>query len=109
MEKFNPKCPIVDASQLDAHVAHVIRKGFDSTAASCLVLLVLALASIWGNYPDDERRIVASNGAGETQTMSVPESRAKEARIYFTMAQRRMHTASMDDSLLGVTCFCLFG
>ena len=109
MAKFEPKCPIIDVDQLDAHIADAIANGFGSTTASCLVLLVLSLASIWGNYPDDERRTVASNSAGETHTVAVPEHRAKESWVYFAMAQRRMPMASLDDSLLGVTCFCLFG
>ena len=111
MAKCEPKCPIIDIDQLDAHITDIIENGFSSTAASCLVLLIFALASIWGNYPNDERRRVASNGAGGGvgRTVAVPEHRAKESWIYFAMAQRRMPMASMDDTLLGVTCFCLFG
>lgn len=109
--KCEPKCPIIDVDQLDAHITDIIENGFGSTAVSCLVLLVFALASIWGNYPNDERRHVASTGAGPgtEYTVAVPEHRAKESWIYFAMAQRLMPMASMDDSLLGVTCFCLFG
>lgn len=111
MAKCEPACPIIDVDQLDAHITIIIEDGFGSTAASCLVLLIFALASIWGSYPHDERRPVASNGtdAATDRTVAVPENRAKESWIYFSMAQRRMPMASMDDSLLGVTCFCLFG
>lgn len=111
MAKCEPACPIIDVDQLDEYVAIIIEDGFSSTAASCFVLLIFALASIWGNYPNDERRRVASNraGADTDRTVAVPENRAKESWIYFTMAQRRMPMASMADSLLGVTCFCLFG
>ena len=113
LTEFEPKCPIIDIAQLDAYIADVIADGFGSTTASCLVLLVLSLASIWGKYPNSERRSTASKSAGASServhTVSVPEYRAKESWIYFAMAQRRMPIASLDDTLLGVTCFCLFG
>lgn len=114
MTKIQIKNPIVDAEVLDAHIACVLEHGFDWSASSCLVLLVLALAAIWGNYPNDERRtVVASDGVGlhprQYITLAVPDHRMKESLMYIEMAQKRMSTAYLDDSLQGVVCFCLFG
>ena len=114
MTKIQIKNPIVDADQLDAHITHVLDNGFGWSTSSCLVLLVLALAAIWGNYPDDERRTVTSNenggsDSGQYVTMSMPEHRMKESLMYIDMARKRMSMAYLDDSLLGVVCFCLFG
>jgi hypothetical protein len=33
----------------------------------------------------------------------------KESLMYIDMARKRMSMAYLDDSLLGVVCFCLFG
>lgn len=114
MTKIQGKNPIVDADQLDAHIRYVLDNGFGWSATSCLVLLVFALASIWGNYPDDERRTVESDEEldlvpRQRVTMAVPDHRMRESLMYITMAQKRMSTAYLDDSLLGVVCFCLFG
>ncbi|KAL7941116.1 hypothetical protein V8C42DRAFT_335802 [Trichoderma barbatum] len=114
MSKIQGKNPIVDADQLDAHIAHVLDNGFGWSATSCLVLLVFALAAVWGNYPDDERRSVESNEEldlypRQRVTMAVPDHRMRESLMYIAMAQKRMSTAYLDDSLLGVVCFCLFG
>ncbi|KAL7894290.1 hypothetical protein HDV63DRAFT_396774 [Trichoderma sp. SZMC 28014] len=114
MTKIQGKNPIVDADQLDAHIRYVLENGFGWSATSCLVLLVFALASIWGNYPDDERRTIESDEEldlvpRQRVTMAVPDHRMRESLMYITMAQKRMSTAYLDDSLLGVVCFCLFG
>lgn len=111
MSKIQIKNPIVDADQLDAHIAYVLDNGFGWSTTSCLVLLVFALAAIWGNYPDDERRAVEDSDPYSRQrfTLAVPDHRMRESLMYITMAQKRMSMAYLDDSLLGVVCFCLFG
>ncbi|KEF60106.1 uncharacterized protein A1O9_04956 [Exophiala aquamarina CBS 119918] len=114
MTKIQPKNPIIDADQLETHIADVLENGFGWTASSCLVLLVFALAAIWGTYPDDERRLIESDEQGNPYpeqyiTMAVPEHRLRESLSYFAMAQKRMSAAHLDASLLGVVCFCLFG
>jgi hypothetical protein len=113
MTKIQIKNPIVDADQLDAHIAHVLENGFDWSASSCLVLLVFAMAAVWGNYPEDERRTVSSDPhspySRQYVTLSVPDNRMKESLAYLSMARKRLSTAYLDDSLLGVVCFCLFG
>ncbi|UKZ74653.1 hypothetical protein TrVFT333_002323 [Trichoderma virens FT-333] len=114
MSKIQGKNPIVDADQLDAHIAYVLENGFGWSATSCLVLLVFALAAVWGNYPDDERRSIESDEEldiypRQRVTMAVPDHRMRESLMYIAMAQKRMSTAYLDDSLLGVVCFCLFG
>ncbi|KUL85005.1 hypothetical protein ZTR_07763 [Talaromyces verruculosus] len=116
MSKIQIKNPIVDACELDEHLTKVLEKGFDWSASSCLVLLVLSLAAIWGDYPHNDRRtkvdcIVSYEGLKQTEfvTNSVPEHRMRESLGYFSMARERMSTAQLDDSLLGVACFCLFG
>ena len=100
---------IIDLDQLDTFIAEIVESGFRPNASSCLVLLVLAMAAIWGNYPDDERRLVVSEEGREYYTVTVPEHRQKEASTYFAMALDRMPAAMLEESLLGVTCFCLFG
>lgn len=107
--EIEPMCPIVDINELDTLIANTIDNGFDQSASSCLVLVVLSMAAIWGNYPNDERRVVVSSGMREHYTVAVPEHRLKESLIYFSMAQERMQAALLDDSLLGVVCFCFFG
>lgn len=109
MTKVEPYYAIIDIRQLDTAIADITERSFEPTATSCLVLLVLALAAIWGNYPEDERRLVALNGGEASYTVGVPEHRLRESSIYFAMAQDRMSAAMLDHSLLGVTCFCLFG
>ncbi|KKP04309.1 hypothetical protein THAR02_03586 [Trichoderma harzianum] len=114
ISKIQGKNPIVDADQLDAHIAYVLENGFGWSATSCLVLLVFALAAVWGNYPDDERRNIESDEEldlypRQRVTMAVPDHRMRESLMYIAMAQKRMSTAYLDDSLLGVVCFCLFG
>lgn len=116
MRKIQIKNPIVDACELDEHLNKVLEKGFDWSPSSCLVLLVLSLAAIWGDYPHNDRRtkvdcIVSYDGFNQTGfvTNSIPEHRMRESLIYFSMARKRMSTAQLDDSLLGVACFCLFG
>lgn len=110
MGKVVPKGPIIDAEQVNKHMEHVLEKRFDWSASSCLVLLAFALAAIWGNYPKSERRLVSTEGGIKQYTVAVPEKRLKESLIYFSMAQSRMSTVFVDEnSLLGPTCFCLFG
>ncbi|EED17953.1 conserved hypothetical protein [Talaromyces stipitatus ATCC 10500] len=117
MTKIQIKNPIVDADELDEHLTRALEKGFDWSPSSCLVLLVLSLAAIWGNYPQDDRRttlacIVSPEGFQQKReyvTNAVPEHRMRESLGYFSMAKERMSTAYLDDSLLGVACFCLFG
>ena len=114
MTQIEPKCPLMDVDQLTAYITQIAEDGFGWSASSCMVLLVLAMAAIWGQYPNDERRLVVANNnnsasAREAYTLAVPEHRIKEASIYFAMAERRMSAASLDDSLLGVLCFYLFG
>lgn len=114
--RIEPYYAIIDIQQLDAAITDVDKRNdgindhaFDQSASSCLVLLVLALAAIWGHYPLDERRLVMLDGTKESYTVSVPEERLERSSIYFAMAQNRMSAAMLDQSLLGVTCFCLFG
>lgn len=114
MTKIQIKNPIVDAEELNTHIASVLDHGFDWSASSCVVLLVFALAAIWGNYADDERRTQVPNDeqhsyAAPYITLAVPEKRMKESLAYISMARKRMSMAYLDHSLLGVVCFCLFG
>jgi hypothetical protein len=114
MTKIWPKNPIVDEEQLDSYIARVLETGIDWSAASCLLLLVFALAAIWGNYPEDETREIPcpepTFGAPVTYvTLSVPEHRMKESLGYLGMARKRISAAYLDNSLLGVQCLCLFG
>ncbi|KAJ5776239.1 uncharacterized protein N7511_001250 [Penicillium nucicola] len=114
MTKIWIKNPIVDSDQLDIAIARVLENGIDWSASSCLVLLIFALAAIWGNYPDDETREVSYNEPSfgppvKYITMSVPEHRMKESLSFLSMARKRISTAHLDDTLLGVQCFCLFG
>ncbi|KAL4874764.1 hypothetical protein BJY04DRAFT_224672 [Aspergillus karnatakaensis] len=114
MIKILAKNPIIDAEQLEGYIAHVLETGIDWSAHSCLVLLVLALAAIWGTYPEDETREVPCpepnyGGPLTYVTMSVPEHRMKESLGYLSMARKRMSAAYLDNSLLGVQCLCLFG
>ncbi|KAL2814483.1 hypothetical protein BJX63DRAFT_420819 [Aspergillus granulosus] len=114
MTKIWPKNPIVDEEQLESYIARVLETGIDWSAASCLLLLVFALAAIWGHYPEDETREVPcpepTYGAPMTYvTLSVPERRMKESLAYLSMARKRMSAAYLDNSLLGVQCLCLFG
>ncbi|KAL4911036.1 hypothetical protein BDW74DRAFT_184573 [Aspergillus multicolor] len=116
MIKILAKNPIIDADQLEAYIAHVLETGIDWSASSCLVLLVLALAAIWGTYPEDETREVPCSEPtfGATRpmtymTVSVPEHRMKESLGYLAMARKRISAAYLDTTLLGVQCLCLFG
>ncbi|KAL2870934.1 uncharacterized protein BJX67DRAFT_210929 [Aspergillus lucknowensis] len=114
MTKIWPKNPIVDEEQLESYIARLLEVGIDWSAASCLLLLVFALAAIWGNYPEDETREIPCTeptyGAPRTYvTLSVPEHRMKESLGYLCMAQKRLSAAYLDNSLLGVQCLCLFG
>lgn len=108
--KIEPYYAIIDIQQLDAAIAAVGQDDdFDQSASSCLVLLVLSLAEIWGTYPQDERQFRMSDGNQGSYTMALHEDRLEFSSTYFAMALRRMSAAMMDQSLLGVTCFCLFG
>ncbi|KAL3492245.1 hypothetical protein BJX62DRAFT_224726 [Aspergillus germanicus] len=114
MTKIWPKNPIVDEEQLESYIARVLETGIDWSAGSCLLLLVFALAAIWGNYPEDETREIPCSeptfGAPVTYvTLSVPEHRMKESLGYLGMARKRISAAYLDNSLLGVQCLCLFG
>lgn len=114
MTKIWTKNPIVDPDQLDFYIARVLENGIDWSASSCLVLLILALAAIWGNYPEDETRELSSNSPSFSPpltyvTMSVPEHRMKESLTFLSMARKRISCAYLDDTLLGVQCLCLFG
>ena len=111
LAKIEPKCPIVDVEELNAYIFNIAEDGFGWSASSCMVLLVFAMAAIWGQYPNDERRLVVTGGANtrDPYTLAIPEHRIKESSIYFAMAQRRMSAASLDDSLHGVLCYYLFG
>lgn len=116
MTQIQTKNPIVDADELNEHLSKVLEKGFDCSPSSCLVLLVLSLAAIWGNYPHDDRRTNMARMVSperfpprERVTNAVPEHRMRESLEYFSMARERMSAAYLDDSLLGVACFCLFG
>ncbi|KAJ5185401.1 Glycoside hydrolase superfamily [Penicillium cf. griseofulvum] len=114
MTKIWTKNPIVDPEQLDFYIARVLENGIEWSASSCLVLLIFALAAIWGNYPDDETREVSFNELSFSSpvtymTMSVPEHRMKESLTFLSMARKRISTAYLDDTLLGVQCLCLFG
>ncbi|OQE80112.1 hypothetical protein PENNAL_c0048G00727 [Penicillium nalgiovense] len=114
MTKIWTKNPIVDPDQLDFYIARVLENGIDWSASSCLVLLIFALAVIWGDYPDDETREVPYNEPSFSppvtyMTISVPEHRMKESLTFLSMARKRISTAYLDDTLLGVQCLCLFG
>ncbi|KAJ5984749.1 hypothetical protein N7522_011945 [Penicillium canescens] len=114
MTKIWIKNPIVDSDQLDFYIARVLENGIDWSASSCLVLLIFALAAIWGNYPDDETREVSYDELSFSPpvtfvTISVPEHRLKESLTFLSMARKRISTAYLDDTLLGVQCLCLFG
>ncbi|KAJ5943462.1 hypothetical protein N7516_003630 [Penicillium verrucosum] len=114
MTKIWTKNPIVDPDQLDFYIARVLENGIDWSASSCLVLLILALAAIWGHYPDDETREVSYveptfSPPVTYMTISVPEHRMKESLTFLSMARKRISTAYLDDTLLGVQCLCLFG
>ncbi|KAL4897323.1 putative Zn(II)2Cys6 transcription factor [Aspergillus ambiguus] len=115
MTKIWTKNPIVDPDQLDLCIARVLENGIDWSASSCLVLLVFALAAIWGNYPEDETQEVSYNEpppfspAVTYVTMAVPEHRMKESLTFLSMARKRISAAYLDDTLLGVQCLCLFG
>ncbi|CAG8052384.1 unnamed protein product [Penicillium nalgiovense] len=114
MTKIWTKNPIVDPDQLDFYIARVLENGIDWSASSCLVLLIFALAAIWGDYPDDETREVPYNEPSFSppvtyMTISVPEHRMKESLTFLSMARKRISTAYLDDTLLGVQCLCLFG
>ena len=114
MTKIQIKNPIVDAELLDTHITSVLDNGFGWSAGSCMILLVFALAAVWGNFPDDERRPLTPDEIGESRerrtiTLNIPEHRMKESLIYMAMAHKRMSAAYLDDSLLSVVCFCLFG
>lgn len=113
MAKIQIKNPIVDAEQLDANIADIIENGLDWTSTSCLVLLVLALAAIWGNYPDDFRPSLRKSSRKDLDAtrvpLDIPDERMKESLSYFAMAQKRLFAAQTDDSLVGVVCFCLCG
>ncbi|KAH7322572.1 hypothetical protein B0I35DRAFT_184175 [Stachybotrys elegans] len=108
IERIQNKAPIVDEDQLDIHIAVAQSESFGWSASSCLVLVVLAIGAIWGNYPDDERRLVPTSDTA-AYTVAVPEHRLRESSIYLAMAEKRMAVAYSDDSLVGVVCFCLFG
>lgn len=109
MAKIEPKFPLFDADRLDAQILEIAETGLGWNVSSCMVLLVFANAAIWGNYPEDERRLVRIDDTPEYYTLAVPEHRLREASIYFAMAQGRMAAVSLEDSLLGVLCYCLFG
>ncbi|CAG8881885.1 unnamed protein product [Penicillium nalgiovense] len=55
MTKIWTKNPIVDPDQLDFYIARVLENGIDWSASSCLVLLIFALAAIWGIIPTMKR------------------------------------------------------
>ncbi|KAJ5882605.1 uncharacterized protein N7529_001277 [Penicillium soppii] len=98
MTKIWTKNPIVDPEQLDFYIAQVLENGIDWSTASCLVLLIFALAAIWGDYPDDETREVSYNEPSFSPpvtyfTMSVPEHRMKESLTFLSMARKRISTA----------------
>jgi len=114
MTKIWTKNPIVDRDQLDSCIARVLENGIDWSVSSCLVLLVFALAAIWGDYPEDETRKVLYNESSFNPpvtyvTISVPEHRMKESLAFLSMARKRISTAYLDDTLSGVQCLCLFG
>lgn len=114
MAKIWIKNPIVDPGQLDFYIAQVLENGIEWTASSCLVLVIFALAAIWGNYPEDETREIPYHEPSFSPqvtyvTISVPEHRIKESLTFLSMARKRISTAYLDDTLLGVQCLCLFG
>ncbi|KAJ6140884.1 hypothetical protein N7497_011777 [Penicillium chrysogenum] len=99
MTKIWTKNPIVDPDQLDFYIARVLENGVDWSASSCLVLLIFALAAIWGNYPDDETREVSYNEPSFSPpvtylTISVPEHRMKESLTFLSMAPYTTHLKS---------------
>ncbi|KAK1145189.1 hypothetical protein N8T08_004622 [Aspergillus melleus] len=114
LAKIWTKNPIVDAGQLDSYIANVLENGIDWSASSCLLLLVFALAAVWGNYPEAETRTIACHEPSFAQqgtyvSLSVPECRMKESLAFVSMARKRLSAAYMDESLVGVQCLCLLG
>ena len=107
--EIDNKSPMISKLQLSCYAAEAIERGFDFSASSCLVLLTLALAAIWGCYPDDERRLLDTEDEQGGYTMRIPENRFNESSTFFKMARSRMPAAMMDQSLVGVVCFILFG
>ncbi|KAL7785440.1 hypothetical protein V8C43DRAFT_317729 [Trichoderma afarasin] len=89
--KIYIKSPIVDFEQIYDCLARIAENGIDSSASSCLIALICALAAIC--------RI----------SVMVPDQRMAESLAYLDLARKRMSAAYLDDLLLGVQCYCLFG
>ena len=114
MTKIYIKSPIVDADQLHGYFSNIAERGIDRSASSCLVMLVCAIAAIWGCFPDPDTRTLPRRGAPFSSastyvSLSVPDDRMMESLKYLDMARKMMGSAYLDDSLLGVQCYCLSG
>lgn len=112
--KIYIKSPIVDPEQLNNYLSEIAESGLDSSAVSCLISLICAIAAIWGNFPEPDAREVSCHGAvlphsSPRVSLAVPDQRMAESLTYLDMSRKRMSAAYLDGSLLGVQCFCLFG
>jgi hypothetical protein len=113
LNEIQNKCPLLEPDQVVAYVEAAIENGFDSSPATCAVLLVFALGAIWCTYPDDARRPAMPNGTDQLDpsqvTMAIPDDRMKESLTYIAMAQQRLWTALADNTLTGAACYSLLG
>lgn len=114
MAKIYIKSPIVNPDQLDDCISDVVERGLDSSVSSCLVLLICSLAAIWGNFPETDVRELSdkdtpASPSMQRRSLAIPDYRMAESLSYMDMARKRMSAAYLDDSLVGVQCFCLFG
>ncbi|KAL6822573.1 hypothetical protein J3E69DRAFT_337485 [Trichoderma sp. SZMC 28015] len=112
--KIYIKSPIVDFEQIYDCLARIAENGIDSSASSCLIALICALAAIWGNFPEPDTRELSCQETPSSPSVSrisvmVPDQRMAESLAYLDLARKRMSAAYLDDSLLGVQCYCLFG
>ncbi|KIW55079.1 hypothetical protein PV05_07391 [Exophiala xenobiotica] len=114
VSNIHTKAPIIDLNQLDKFIFDVAGNGLHASANTCLVLLVCALAKIWGNSTCDDvyTQVIYDSATAAPRlhtSLAVPEDRMKESLSYFAAARDMMSAAYLDDSLTGIQCFCLFG
>jgi hypothetical protein len=110
--KIYIKTPIIDSAQLQENLDSISRHGIDSSASSCLIAVVCALAAIWGNFPEDDVREATFDDDGDISTeprmsLSVPDHRIAESLLYLELARKRMSAAHLDNTLVSVQCFAL--
>jgi hypothetical protein len=123
LTRMHDKTPLLEREEVRARFNAVIAKGeYEHSADACLILSIMALAAVWGHYPDDARRLRSSIATPASidesstpstmqaeYTMSVPEHQFKESSIYLSMAHQRMAAAYTEDSPVGVLCFQFLG